>query len=351
MAAADATAESWRGGIPCIFALAPDELVTLVPPRPYCMCLPRQSLLPLAADVVRKHFEPFAPPMGAANLWFEAEGTPLRWQMPIGVLYDLLCGEEAATRHELPWRITVHFASFPTGDVLRATVREAESVLMNNLKESTFLRCGSAMPAMQLDAASQTALVAALAIATDPDAAYAQYRPVAASVDDAVNTHRAREVKEKSRVATHRIPFRACVAIDEWRQIPIDAVSPATGEEATLREALARMLPSLFGGDGADAAEAGGGDGGGGGGGGSAGGAEPKVLVQGLAVPLNVSLAWLYDACRHPDGWLYASVKLKAPAAEEEAIAQTDAAKGSTSASVPSPDSEGAAAPADSAAS
>ena len=195
MAAADATAESWRGGIPCIFALAPDELVTLVPPRPYCMCLPRQSLLPLAADVVRKHFEPFAPPMGAANLWFEAEGTPLRWQMPIGVLYDLLCGEDAATRHELPWRITVHFASFPTGDVLRATVREAESVLMNNLKESTFLRCGSAMPAMQLDAASQTALVAALANATDPDAAY-QYRPVAASVDDAVNTHRTRVKRE-----------------------------------------------------------------------------------------------------------------------------------------------------------
>ena len=336
MAAADATAES-RGGIPCIFALAPDELVTLVPPRPYCMCLPRhrccrwqQTLFASTEPLARRW---------ALQPWFEAEGTPLRWQMPIGVLYDLLqrgrCNAPRAamgiTHFVLPyWRRAA-------SDGARSRIGADEQS-----EGGTFLRCGSAMPAMQLDAASQTALVAALANATDLDAAYAQYRPVAVSVDDAVNTHRTREVKEKSRVATHRIPFRACVAIDEWRQIPIDAVSPATGEEATLREALARMLPSLFGGEGANAAEAGGGDGGGGGGGGSASGAEPTVLVQGLAVPPNVSR--VADACRHPDGWLYASVKLKRQA-------QTDEAKGSTSASVPSPDSEGAGAPADSAAS
>ena len=34
----------------------------------------------------------------------------------------------------------------------------------------------------------------------------------------------------------------------------------------------------------------------------------PKVLVQGLVVPLTVRLDWLWEACSHPDGWLYACV-------------------------------------------
>ena len=338
-----AAAESWRGALPCVFCLAADEVATLRPPRPYCICLPRQSLLPLAADVVRRHFEPFAPPMGSSNLWFEASGQPLRWQLPIGVLFDLLCGEEAAVRHELPWRITVHFASFPANQVLRATVREAESVLMNALKEACFLRCGSAMPAMQLDAASQTALLTALANATNPDAAYRSYRQVANQIEATVAAHREREMRDKARAASFRVPFRACVSPSEWRQAPMPVVWPATARPTTLSEALAALLPGMFGGaegagKGADGGGAGASSGGGGGGGGgaAAGGGEegggageeaaasgasgddvanrgecsgvPVVLVQGVAVPLTVRLDWLWEACSHPDGWLYACV-------------------------------------------
>ncbi len=41
-------------------------------------------------------------PPGEDTPWFEAEGLPLWWQVPLGVLYDLLTDGE--TR---PWRLTV----------------------------------------------------------------------------------------------------------------------------------------------------------------------------------------------------------------------------------------------------
>ena len=110
----------WEGGLPTVFTLAASSVTTLAPPRDYTMCLPRQSLLPFVFDDLRKHFEPFAPPMGG-ELWFEYDGVPLRWQIPIGVLFDLLVGEHAAVCDRLPWRITVHFQAFPAETLMRAS--------------------------------------------------------------------------------------------------------------------------------------------------------------------------------------------------------------------------------------
>ena len=67
-------------------------------------------------------------------MWFEFEGAPLHWQLPIGVLFDLLAGAEAA-ESELPWRLIVHFQAFPSGTLLRSSPKEAEQLLLNALKE------------------------------------------------------------------------------------------------------------------------------------------------------------------------------------------------------------------------
>ena len=73
---------------------------------------------------------------------------------------------------------------------------------------------------MQLDAATQTALLTALANATDPDAAYRSYRQVASQIEATVTAHRDREVRDKARAAAFRVPFRACLSPSEWRQSP-----------------------------------------------------------------------------------------------------------------------------------
>ena len=189
--------ECWLGGLPAVFTLAPDEVTTLRPPRPYAMVLPRQSFLPFVTDAVRRHFEPYGPPMGG-ELWFEASGVALRWQIPIGVLFDLLVGEQSAVAHTLPWRITIHFQSFPTDALLRATVPEAEAVLLNALKESCFLRCGSAMPAMTLSPASQQQLAAALAAPNaDLAAAHANFLAVSELLEHAVHAQLGHALKQR----------------------------------------------------------------------------------------------------------------------------------------------------------
>lgn len=322
-----ARSEVWRGHLPTVFTLAPDEVATVHQPRAFAACLPRQTLLPFVCDAVRRHFEPFGPPMGG-KLWFAHEGTPLRWQLPVGVLFDLLVGEEA-DEGALPWNITVHFQSFPSGTLLQqdANAREAERVLMNTLKEACYLRCGSALAVNSLSPANQQRLAASLASGDHP-----AYLEAFSAVSEAI----AKSGRPRA------LPVRIYTAPDSWRQLPLPPTR-IDGSPATLLDALREALPSVFGEAAAPLAPApavrGSAEAAGGGaassseasaesekgavqGGGErsagegesralvgAAGAGCRVLVQGVRVPLGTSLDWLSSACAHPDGWLHVSVQ------------------------------------------
>ena len=289
---------AWQGGIAAIFTLAADEVTTYQLPRPYCMVLPRQSLLPFVTEGVHSHFKPHGPPMGS-EIWFEANGEPLRWQIPIGVLFDLLNAADAVT---LPWRITVHLQAFPADAVLRSTRQEAESVLLNALKESCVLRCGSAMPAMTLSPSSQQALGDALAAPrSDLSAARAGCAAIGELIENAVRTQLAGQATDGDVGATppsRAVPLRVFTSATAWRQQPLPPLQP-DGQPSLLRDALALLLPAHFDAAGSEAS-------GGVGGGRSA----PLVIVQGVVVPLNTPLQWLWESCHHPDGWLYVTVRV-----------------------------------------
>jgi len=84
--------------------------------------------------------------------WFEdeASGIPLRWHLFVGVLYDLMKGHQAATfdkksswnsnsngstQHNfLPWRIRVHFTSYPTDRLLPLDDGLDHTTIINNNK-------------------------------------------------------------------------------------------------------------------------------------------------------------------------------------------------------------------------
>lgn len=299
MQSPDAAAEAcWHGALPAVFTLAPDEITTLQPPRAFRACLPRQTFLPFGIyDSVRSHFEPFGPPMGG-KMWLEHAGTPLRWHLPVGVLFDLLAGEEATA--SLPWAITVHFQSFPEEQLMQASAQEAEAILLHALKESCFLRCGSAMPAMSLSPASQQALVDALAT-DDLAAAHAGYVPIMQHIASAV------QMQLGGRTAPRAVPIRLFTSVAKWRQQPLSPVAPS-GAPATLRDALQQLLPATTLAAPVDATAA-------------AEGGNPKAgadsvdaswdaVVQGVRMPVDTPLQWLWSACAHPDGWLYVSVRL-----------------------------------------
>ncbi|KAK9092972.1 hypothetical protein Syun_027883 [Stephania yunnanensis] len=120
----------WEGTIPLEIRLHESEITTYPPPPPALILGPRLGYLPLLAQQVKPYFSDTLPP-GADTVWFEYKGLPLKWHIPIGVLFDLLCGEP-----ERPWNLTVHFRGYPTD--LLSPCEDEDSVkwsFINSLKE------------------------------------------------------------------------------------------------------------------------------------------------------------------------------------------------------------------------
>ena len=281
--------EVWAGELPVVFVLAPNEVTTHEAPLPFHMCLPRQSLLPFVTAAVRQHFQPFAPPtigkQEPSEPWYDHNEVPLRWQIPAGVLFDLHAGEQRAA--DLPWRLTVHFQSFPSATLLSSAGTAAEQLLMNSLKESCYMRCGSSAPAMSLSPVEQKQLTRALA--TNNHAAYDE-------VDRRLRAGVAGQLGPSGLVQA--VPVRVFTSPTEWRQQPVAPNLPS-GEATQLLHLLAELLPRHYGTDAPS---------------------RPAVIVQGISVPLETPLLWLYDACSHPDGFLYVCCTLPSAATAPVAL-------------------------------
>ena len=125
--------EVWAGRVPTVFSLADCE-----DQEPCYLMLPRMSYLPLATEKVSKHFSSSSQP-GEGEMWFSYGGTPLRWHLPIGLLYDLatVCPSQPAS---LPWQISVHRSEFPADQLLPGGREQMESVFMSSLKEADQLK-------------------------------------------------------------------------------------------------------------------------------------------------------------------------------------------------------------------
>uniref|UniRef100_A0A3Q1AZP3 Autophagy protein 5 n=1 Tax=Amphiprion ocellaris TaxID=80972 RepID=A0A3Q1AZP3_AMPOC len=131
----DVLRDVWFGRIPTCFTLNQDE-VTEREAEPYYLLLPRVSYLTLVTDKVKKHFLKVMRAEDVEEMWFEYEGTPLKWHYPIGVLFDL-----HASNNVLPWSITVHFKNFPDHDLLHCPSNSViEAHFMSSIKEADALK-------------------------------------------------------------------------------------------------------------------------------------------------------------------------------------------------------------------
>ncbi|XP_036412062.1 autophagy protein 5 isoform X1 [Colossoma macropomum] len=131
----DVLRDVWFGRIPTCFTLYPDE-VTEREAEPFYLLLPRVSYLTLVTDKVKKHFLKVVKAEDVEQMWFEYEGTPLKWHYPIGVLFDLHASNTA-----LPWSVTVHFKDFPERDLLHCPSSSViEAHFMSSIKEADALK-------------------------------------------------------------------------------------------------------------------------------------------------------------------------------------------------------------------
>ncbi|PRQ35483.1 hypothetical protein RchiOBHm_Chr5g0080521 [Rosa chinensis] len=135
----------WEGAIPLQIHLHESEVTTLPSPPPALILAPRLGCLPLLASHLKPYFSSALPP-GVDTIWFEYRGMPLKWYIPTGVLFDLLCAEP-----ERPWNLTVHFRGYP-GNILIPYEGE-DSIkwsFINSFKEAAYIINGNCKNVMNM---------------------------------------------------------------------------------------------------------------------------------------------------------------------------------------------------------
>ena len=285
--------EAWGGRLPLRFALAQGEVTTLRSPSPFYAMGPRVSYLPVVAAAAVAFLRASAPDVVGGDeeqVWFEAGGRALPWQLPLGVLYDALC-----ERGELPWAVTVHFRGYPSAELLAcrgpATV---SSHFFHAAKQGLCLRHGSCRVLMELRKDYKTQL----------------FEGVKAG-DLGRYWGALQQLYSRGQPETVRVPVRLVQRAaagggggggggDAGRpllrtlQVPVPCKDERTGGAVTLGGALERLL--LPAGRAALEDIRAGGQ--------REGGA--RLLVAGVeAPPLDTPLVELCAVLAHPDSWLY----------------------------------------------
>ncbi|KAJ0966767.1 hypothetical protein J5N97_023684 [Dioscorea zingiberensis] len=140
----------WEGAIPLQIHLHESEVTTLPPPPPALILGPRIGYLPLLVPLLKPYFSSTLPP-GVDTVWFDYKGLPLKWYIPTGVIFDLLCAEP-----ERPWNLTVHFRGHP-GETLIPCESEdnVKWSFINALKEAAYIINGNCKNVMNLSQADQ----------------------------------------------------------------------------------------------------------------------------------------------------------------------------------------------------
>jgi autophagy-related protein 5 len=91
---------------------------------------PRIGYLPLLIPLIKPYFKDSLPP-GEDSIWFDYKGFPLKWYIPTGVLFDLLCAEP-----ERPWNLTIHFRGYPCNILIPCEGEDSVKWnFVNSLKE------------------------------------------------------------------------------------------------------------------------------------------------------------------------------------------------------------------------
>ncbi|XP_050942289.1 autophagy protein 5 isoform X3 [Cucumis melo] len=141
----DALKYIWEGAIPLQIHLHESEVTTVPPPPPAMVLAPRIGYLPLLASQIKPYFGSTLPP-GVDTIWFEYQGLPLKWNIPTGVLFDLLCAEP-----ERPWNLTVHFRGYPRQLLIPCEGEDSiKWSFINSLKEADYIVNGNTKNVMSM---------------------------------------------------------------------------------------------------------------------------------------------------------------------------------------------------------
>lgn len=272
--------EVWDGRLPIKFYIGDeDKEVLLRETDPYYILVPRMTYLPLLP--VKKHFENAIPPLDSNNhpteVWFSYKDVPLKWHIPIGVLFDLVAGDS------LPWEIKLRISEFPSDKLTRLGTNIEDVVrssFIHNVKEAGYLKHrGAVMQHLLPDQHSQL------------------WRGIHRDKFDDFWKINHRLMEHIDNMPYRCIPFRIYTGVHE-RYLQ-KSYKPMTEEEklTTLGQLLFQFMPECveeseesIGPDITHSFKV------------SAG---KTIKVQGVEPPLNTPIQWLSEHLSHADNFLY----------------------------------------------
>ncbi|XP_004140815.1 autophagy protein 5 isoform X2 [Cucumis sativus] len=263
----DALKYIWEGAIPLQIHLHESEVTTVPPPPPAMVLAPRIGYLPLLASQIKPYFGSTLPP-GVDTIWFEYQGLPLKWNIPTGVLFDLLCAEP-----ERPWNLTVHFRGYPRQLLIPCEGEDSiKWSFINSLKEADYIINGNTKNVMSMSepdllelwrSVSNVDLEAYLRISSKLKLGGTGHEHVLKSISTASLPAKSTGEMDIAQLITGRIPVRLYVRnlgddfdhledappVNNWDDVSYINRPVEIREEGkcfTLHDAVRSLLPELF---------------------------------------------------------------------------------------------------------
>lgn len=249
--------------------------------EPFFLLAPRTGYLTLCADKIRRHFHLSLPTTPEEEMWFEFCGRPLKWNHPIGVLYDCFGAPKG-----LPWELTVHIRNYPETLLMRCpTINTIETHFINQLKQAAHIKHGTT----QLDG-----------LQSEMDKKELWH---GLANDDFEHFRRGNEKLMACRDGHwfKRVPFRLYIISPEVAddsQKPVDILQQPYGLTTAdgIPETLGGLVAAMIG------------------------GSAPllRVVSHGIEPPLDTPLQWLSEHCAYPDNFLHLTVFVGPPVASAD---------------------------------
>lgn len=251
--------EAWKGSLPIRVSLAKIDIASHEMPQDYYVMVTRNSYLPNLIENVSKHFELYtASDFSLDTIWFSYNGVPLKWHYQIGLLVDMNSKiKEGMLSVNLPFHIEVHFHRYPTEELLPFNgIKSIRSIFQNSLKESTALLLGTSAPVMNLSRDQEETMW---------------------------------KCKNEGNFKQFREIGSAFIGLEQkdCRYLPVKFLVPGSpsmllypllaNENFTILEAAKLPFPEFKG----------------------------RFVCQGICLPENSELFWLWKNLSHPDNFLY----------------------------------------------
>ena len=283
----------------CLSCLDRAPCITLLSILNLCqVSFPRLSYLPLLLPRLLDFFGPFliadAADVSPWDGYLTYDNVPLKWHLPVGLLYDIyaLSSQSPESQLPLPFKLTLHFSD-PSSASLGVTTNliKPDPVVLhdsfiNSVKEADFLRSGTAKPIMSLSAADSKALWSSTKsndLETHSKVHNSllpnQFRNIPMRVYLPSSPNQDPSKAQIKVLQSHVPPF-----ITPASPNPATQRVPAQGQPQTLGTALHTMLPNLF-----------------------PSRRTPilgRPILHGAAVPMGANLEELARWACYADGWL-----------------------------------------------